>query len=180
MNTFRSALHFVLAFLSLILSTEGAALTKPLNPVALSSGAPSLFSDVAPNSTYLGAIDETKFRTNIDYGSTTLPPTSILMNAVDTMVQLALEDFESQMTRKVLVLEIPRYSNIAITISPWDKTPGTTMKTGFAVLGLYQVMLVTIREPTQRFRTVESTLLYNGVKVGRLWIWKRAELAPYR
>jgi len=99
------------------------------------------------------------------------------MNAVEAMVQLALEDFESQMTRKLFVLEIPRYSNVEITIGPWDEAPGATMQTGYAVLGLYQVMLGTLREPTRRFRTVQSTLTYDGVNVGRLWIWRRAESA---
>jgi len=176
MKTFRSPLHCVLSFLSLIISIEAAALNILLDPPVLSSIEPSLFSDTTLNSTFLGAIDETKFRTNINYGSTTLPATSILMNAVDTMVQLALQDFESQMTRKVFVLEIPRYSNVEITVGPWDEAPGATMQTGFAVLGLYQVMLGTLREPTRRFRTSQSTLIYNGVNVGRLWIWRRAGL----
>lgn len=177
MKTFRNPLHFVLSSLSLILLTEGAALNSPLNLPTLSSDAPRFSSDAALNSTYLGAIDETKFRTDINYGTSTLPATSILMNAVDAMVQLALQDFESQMTRKSFVLEIPRYSNVEIIISPWDEAPGATLQTGYAVLGLYQVMFSTLREPIRRFKTVESTLVYNEVNVGRLWILRRAELA---
>ena len=95
------------------------------------------------------------------------------MNAVDAMVQLALQDFESQTARKIFVLDIPRYANVEITVGPWDEAPAATMPAGFAVLGLYQAMLSTLREPTRRFRHVEATLVYDNVKVGRLWIWTR-------
>jgi len=73
--------------------------------------------------------------------------------------------------------DLYKFCNVEIIIGPWDEAPAATMQTGFAVLGLYQVMLGTLREPTRRFRTVQSTLVYDGVNVGRLWIWRRAELA---
>lgn len=174
MKALRSPLHCVLPFLSLFHSAEAAALNKPLDPPTLSSVDHSSLPDVAWNTTYIGAIDETKFNTEIKYGSTTLPATSVLMNAVDAMVQLALQDFESQMARKVFVLDIPRYANVEITVGPWDEAPAATMPAGFAVIGLYQAMLSTLREPTRRFRNVEATLVYNEVNVGRLWIWRHA------
>jgi len=172
-KAFQSPLHCVLPFLSQFLLAEAAALKKPLDPPTLTSVDHILLPDVALNSTYIGAIDETKFSTEIKYGSTTLPATSVLMIAVNAMVQLALQDFESKMARKVFVLDIPRYANVEITVGPWDEAPATTMPAGFAVIGLYQAMLSTLREPTQRFRNVEATLVYNEVNVGRLWIWRR-------
>jgi len=63
MRAFRSPLHCVLPLLSLFLLTEAAALNRPLDPPTLFSVEPSSLSDVASNSTYFGAIDETKFRT---------------------------------------------------------------------------------------------------------------------
>ena len=173
MKSFQNPLYCVLALTSFFLLTNAAPLTQSLNPPA-NSLEPISFSNIVPNLTSLGAIDPAKFHIGIRYHkSITLPPTSVLMNAVDVMVQLALQDFESPMTRKVFALDTSRYSNVEIIIRPWDEASTATMLSGFAVLGLYDVIQSILSDPTQRFKEIFSNFVYDGVDVGWLRIKRR-------
>jgi len=67
MKALQSPLHCVLAFPSLFFLAEAAALNKPPETPTLSFSDHSSLPDVAWNSTYIGAIDETKFSTEVKY-----------------------------------------------------------------------------------------------------------------
>ena len=105
-------------------------------------------------------------------GDVKLAPTATLMNAVDTMVQLALMDFEGQMPQTTFRLDIAKYSQVEILIGPISTAPGATMPPGFAILGLFKIMNYILTEPTQRFKSVHSYLSYQGREVGTLEIRK--------
>ncbi len=92
------------------------------------------------------------------------------MNIVDVMVQLALQDWNSNMGRKSFKLDIPKYSNIEIYISPWDEAADAKLRSAFAVLGLFEVLLHILSDPSRRFKSVQSTFFYKGSKVGWLMI----------
>ena len=173
MQPFQSSLYCALALNFFFLPSSAAARIQSLNPPTHSLSSIS-FSDLVPNSTSLGAINPAKFQIGMRYhNSITLPPTSVLMNAVDVMVQLSLRDFESPMTRKVFALDTPRYSNIEIIIRPWAEASTATMLSGFAVLGLYDVIQSILSDPKQRFREIFSNFVYDGVDVGWLRIKQR-------
>ena len=175
MKPFYSPLYWVLSLTSFLLPTSAATLSQRLISPAHSLSSIS-FSDLVPNSTSLTAINPAKFQIGMRYHkSITLPPTSVLMNVVDVMVQLALQDFESPMTRKVFALDTPRYSNVEIIIRPWNEASSATMLSGFAVLGLYDVIQSILSDPKQRFREIFSNFVYDGVDVGWLRIKRRTE-----
>ena len=174
MKASQNPLYCVLALVSFFLPTNAAPFSQSLNPLTPSSFTPISFSNIVPNLTSPGAIDPAKFHIGMRYHkSIALPPTSVLMNAVDVMVQLALQDFESPMTRKVFALDTPRYSNVEIIIRPRDEASTATMLSGFAVLGLYDVIQSILSNPTQRFMEIFSNFIYDGVDVGWLRIKRR-------
>ena len=173
MKAFQSSLCSILVSTSL-LPSNAAILSQSLKPPTHSSLSPISFSDIVPNSTSLSAINPAKFHIGIKYHkSITLPPTSVLMNAVNVMVQLALQDFESPMTRKIFALDTSRYSNVEIIIRPWNDAATATMLSGFAVLGLYDIIQSILSDPTRRFMEIFSNFVYDGVDVGWLRIKRR-------
>lgn len=169
MKTFRDHALCLLACGFCEFRTIAAVVSTPSDFTSIMPNISSI-SDYPLNATSLGAIDPTKFRVGTRYGSLRLPATSVLMNAVDVMVQLALEDWEGQMNRKSFRLDLPRYSQIEIIINPWDESPTATIHPGFAILGLFEVILNILTDPTSRFKTVQSQFYYNGNKVGWLLI----------
>lgn len=142
------------------------------NPLNISSVLDSL-----PNGTRLGAIDPTKFEIRPRYHDTKLPPTSILMTAVDTMVQLALDDWESPIRQHIFVIDDPRYSQVEIFISAPDPQRGT-MPRAFAILGLFEIMNSILYDPTQRMRGSITSFFYNRQDVGFLEVRARRARRP--
>lgn len=171
MRPFRNPIVCLLPLSSVLISIKAAVLSSSIGSTASPLVNASSFLDSAPNVNSLGAIDPAKFQIGTDYGERKLPATSVLMNAVDVMVQLALQDWDSQMGRKTFKLDIAKYSQIEIFISPWDNAAGATLRSGFAVLGLFEVILNILSDPVRRFRSVQSTFFYDGSKVG--WLMMR-------
>lgn len=170
MRPFRNPIVCLLPLSSILFPVKAAVLSSSISSTASPSINANSFLELAPNVTSLGAIDPAKFQIGTDYGERTLPATSVLMNAVDVMVQLALQDWDSQMGRKTFKLGIAKYSQIEIYISPWDNAAGATLRSGFAVLGLFEVILHILTDPTRRFKSVQSTFFYDGSRVGWLMI----------
>lgn len=92
------------------------------------------------------------------------------MNIVDAMVQLALQDWNSNMGRKSFKLDVPKHLNIEIYISPWDEAADAKLRSAFAVLGLFEVFLHILSDPSRRFKSTQSTFFYDGSKLGWLMI----------
>lgn len=173
MRPFSHPILCLLPLSSIVFPIKAAVISPPSDHTAsLSVNAGSALG-LVPNVTSLGAIDPEKFKIGTTYGELKLPATSVLMNAVDVMVQLALQDWDSQMSPKTFRMDVSKYSQIEIFIGPWDTAAGATLRSGFAVLGLFEVILNILTEPTQRFRSMQSTFFYDGSKVGWLTIRKR-------
>lgn len=170
MRPFRHPILCLLPLSSILCPIEAAVISSSIDPTAsLSVNAGSALG-LVPNVTSLGAIDPEKFKIGTNYGELKLQATSVLMNAVDVMVQLALQDWDSQMSAKTFRMDIPKYSQIEISIGPWDTAAGATLRSGFAVLGLFKVILTILSDPTRRFKSLQSTFFYDGTKVGWLMI----------
>jgi len=177
MRPFYKSVLCLLPLWSILFSVNAAVISASTGSTASPSVNESSFLGSSPNINFLVPIDPAKFRSSINYGELKLPATSVLINAVDVMVQLALQDWDSQMGPKTFKLDIPRYSQIEIIISPWDTARGATLHSGFAVLGLFEVILNILGDPTRRFKSVQSTFLYEGVQVGWLMIRRTAGTA---
>lgn len=150
--------------------TEAVIGTSPSLVAPASLNANSL-RKLLPNTTFLSAIDPTKIEIRSRYHDIKLPPTSVLMTAVDTMVKLALENWDDGMDPKVFAIDSPRYSDVEILISP----PGLRGKIpiSFAILGLFEVMNSILSDPTQRFKQSVTSIFYNTRDVGFLEVRKR-------
>lgn len=159
----------MLSLCSRLLLTNAFVIDTPTNITTT----PSL-EDLSLNSTFLGAIDKAKFQIAANYGQLALPATSVLMTAMDVMVQLALMEWNGRIRSRTFRIDIPRYSNVEIFISPWDPAPDATLKTGLAVYGLFQVMDHMLSDPTHRFKSVQSILFYDNHEVGWLMIRRTA------
>ena len=155
-----------------LLSFNAVAISIPSNAGIITSFNASSFLDFSGNITNLGAIDPNKFKVAMKVGDVKLAPTATLMNAVDTMVQLALMDFEGQMPQTTFRLDIAKYSQVEILTGPISTSPGATMPPAFAILGLFKIILWILTEPTQRFKSVHAYLSYQGQEVGTLELRK--------
>ena len=120
------------------------------------------------NGTFLGAIDPRIFRSRTLYGPQALPATSVLINALNAMTQLALQDYESDIGLQVYNMDDPRYSQVEIIIRPWADRSDATLKVGYAVLGLFEIVLNILSDPKNRFKASQSQFLYDGRPVGYL------------
>ena len=155
-----------------LLSFNVVAFSIASNPSIVTSLNASSYPYFSTNITNLGAIDASKFSVAIQAGDVRLAPTATLMNAVDTMVQLALMDFEGQMSQTTFKLDIAKYSQVEILIGPISTAPDATMPPGFAILGLHRIMLYVLTDPMQRFKSLHSYLSYQDRRVGTLEIRK--------
>ena len=144
------------------------------NPKGLNA---STFLDGYRDNTRLGAINPLAFETRCYFGSINLPTHSILVDALDAMVELALLDWEGHMGPKTFRSPIVHYAQIEISISPADRSPGATMHPAYAVLGLFDLVLEILSDPRRRSRSAESEFLYNGHFVGKL-ILRRSVASP--
>ena len=174
MKAFRSWLNCILPLSSFFLSIYAAAVGSVLNLPTISSFESTVFSP--SNISHLGEIDRTKFQIRIRYGPDALPATSVLLLAVDVMVRFALANYATPIGRELFVLDIPQYSDVVFIISPWDNAPTASMPVVYALLGLYDVLLKMLSDPTTRFKSVDSTFAYKGVDVG----WLRIRYRPRR
>ncbi|KAI4117903.1 MAG: hypothetical protein LQ338_007481 [Usnochroma carphineum] len=163
-----SLIRLVVSFLPALLPIINAvAIFTPPNPSQTLTLRPDSFSDPALNGSSLGAIDPRSFRARMQYGSQALPATAVLMSAIDVMTQLALQDFQSDIEAKTYRMDDARYSQIEIYVGPSQPGPGATLKAGYAVLGLFDVVLNILTDPKNRFKSVQSAFLYEGREVGR-------------
>ncbi len=155
-----------------LLSFTAVVLSIPLDPTIVTSLNATSFPDFSTNLTNLGAIDPKKFSLVIKVGDDKLAPTATLMNAVDVMVQLALMDIEGRMPETAFRLDIAKYSQAEILISPISTTPGATMPPGIGILGLFDIIRWMLTDPMHRFKSVHAYLSYQGREVGTMEIRK--------
>lgn len=161
-------IKYLLALSPFLLSINAAVLVTPAKSSLVTAfNTTSLFSSPL-NTSILGAIDPEKFQAMTAYGDISLPPTSVLMNAVNALVELALQGWEDRIDARTFRLDEQRYSDIEIHISPSYDIAGPVLKSGFAVLGLFEVMLQIVSNPAQRFKSINSIFLYDGQEVGQL------------
>ena len=123
------------------------------------------------NNSLVGAIDPTKFQIGSRYLETKLPATPVLMTAVDIMVRLSLQDWDSRFSKRAFFMDLPRFSQVEIFFSPPD--PRGELKIAFAILGLFEVMNSVLTDPTQRFKESTHSLFYNNRDVGFIEIRKK-------
>ena len=171
MKTLLPNLAWLLHLSSYSLPATAAAPSTPspvVNSAALNA---SLLSDLLGKNSLVGAIDPTRFAISSSYHETRLPATPVLMTAVDVMVRLALQDWDSKFSPEAFFMDAPRFSRVEFFFSPPD--PRNQLEIGFAVLGLFGVMNSVLTEPTQRFRESGHSLWYNRRNVGFIEIRKK-------
>ena len=174
MKAFRSWLNCVLPLSSFFLLINAAAVGSVIKLPTVSSFESTVFSP--SNISHLGKIDPKEFQIRVRYGSSALPATSVLLLAVDVMVRFALANHEAPIGRELFVLDIPQYSDVEIIIGPWDTARTASMPVVYALLGLYEVLVEMLSDPTTKFQSIESTFVYKGVDVG----WLRMIYRPRR
>ncbi len=162
----------LLCIYSSLLFFNAVALSIPLDPTIVTSLNATSFPDFSTNLTNLGAIDPKKFSLVIKVGDDKLAPAATLMNAVDVMVQLALMDIDGRMPQTAFRLDIPKYSQVEILISPISTAPGATLPPGIGILGLFDIIRWMLTDPTQRFKSVHAYLSYEKREVGTMEIRK--------
>ncbi|KAI4270131.1 MAG: hypothetical protein LQ337_006873 [Flavoplaca oasis] len=138
-------------------------LLPPPKPVI---NTPFSIRDNHANGTLLNAIDPTKLDVRSVYSDTKLPPTSILMTAVDTMVKVAMENWEGRMASTVFVIDDPKYSQVQFVIRA--PNPGAQIPNAYAVLGTFLVMNGILSDPLTRFRSSFHRLYYSAQLVGSI------------
>ena len=159
-------LHLYLLNFSL-LASAAILNAPPTSPLELINSSSSSF-ELLLNTTQVDSVNPENFKIHVAYGLRPLPMTSVLLVALDALVQLALQDWESQMTAKAFKLEEQKYSHVELRIAPSNGSDGATLKSAFAVLGVFELMKHILANPTQRFKPVECTFKYNEQEVGRL------------
>ncbi|KAL8650006.1 MAG: hypothetical protein Q9226_005325 [Calogaya cf. arnoldii] len=166
---FLNHLPYLLSFFPLFLSLGRAASLPPsLIPFDESSIRDSSF----PNGTVFGAIDPAKFQMQTNYPvDAKLPATSILMTAVDTMVEVAILDWNGQMPPTAFAIDDPKYSQVEFFISA--PTPDAQIQNAYAVLGIFLVMNEKLSSPLTRFRASFHRFYYNRQLVCSLEVRKR-------
>jgi len=115
-----------------------------------------------PNATTVGQslnVDP-RFSLEIDYGQSTLPGISVLMNAVYAMTDLALEDFEEPIVP--IPYSLDKFPEV--TIVPKATAPGGAIQTRFIVWGLYKGIVAMIR--MKKSQMAVFTLRWEGIIVG--------------
>ncbi len=162
----------LLCIYSSLLSFDAVAISIPHDPTIVTTLNANSFPDLSTNLTNLGAIDPKKLSLVIKVGDDKLAPTATLMNAVDVMVQLALMDIDGRMPQTAFRLDIPKYSQVEILISPISTAPGATMSPGIGTLGLFDIIRWMLTDPTQRFKSVHAYLSYQNREVGTMEIRK--------
>ena len=168
----------LLCIYSSLLFFNAVALSIPLDPTIVTSLNATSFPDFSTQLTNLGAIDPKKFSLVIKVGDDKLDLTATLMNAVDVMVQLALMDIDGRMPRTTFRLDIAKYSQAEILISPISTAPGATMPPGIGILGLFDIIRWMLTDPMQRFKSVHAYLSYQGREVGTMEIRKPLSASP--
>lgn len=170
MRTLLSILAGLLPLSSYVLLATAAVLSTPsvINSAALNA---SSLPDLLGNNNLVGAIDPTMFQVSSRYLETKLPATSVLMTAVDVMVRLALQDWDSKFSKAAFFMDSPRFSQVEFFFSPPD--PRGQLEISFAILGLFEAMNSVLTDPAQRFRESSHSLFYNGRDVGFIEIRKK-------
>ncbi|KAL8852095.1 MAG: hypothetical protein Q9221_003025 [Calogaya cf. arnoldii] len=166
---FLDLLPCLLSLFPLFLSL-GRAASLPPNLVSFDES--SIRDSTFPNGTLLGAVDPTKFQMQTNYPvDVKLPPTSILMTAVDTMVKVAILDWDGRMAPTIFAIDDPKYSQVEFFISA--PNPDAQIQNAYAVLGIFLVMNEKLSSPLTGFRASVHRFYYNEQLVGFLAVRKR-------
>ncbi|KAL8832685.1 MAG: hypothetical protein Q9170_004783 [Blastenia crenularia] len=157
----------LLAILAALLpNISAAAVITPLDSSQAISIDPANFYDAPIAAAPLGAIDPKKFSARVQYTSQALPGTAVLMSLIDVMTQFALQDWEDNIGPKSYRMDDPRYSQVEIYIGPWNPDPHATLKAGYGVLGLFEMMANILTDPKNRFKSVHGHFMYDDQEVG--------------
>ena len=155
----------VALFAAFVPAIPAAAVLPPFDTSQTTSVSPAASFNLTLSGTSLGAIDPRRFSASSQYGSQTLPATAVLMNIIDLMTQLALQDWQSDIGPKTCRMNDARYSQIEIYIGPSSSRPRATLKCGYAVLGLFEVIANILTDPKNRFKSVQSIFSYDRREV---------------
>ncbi|KAL8953304.1 MAG: hypothetical protein Q9222_000828 [Ikaeria aurantiellina] len=155
-----------LSLCSALSVSPGLAINTPFNA--------SSIQDDFLNTTLLGAIDPNAFDIDSRYGAAQLRPTSLLMTAVDTMVEVALGGWEGRMAPTTFVIDDPRYSHVDIVIR--GSNSDGRIQNAYAVLGMFLVMNAKLSSPLRNFRASWHRLYYREQLVGTIEMKPHASL----
>ena len=135
-------------------------------PIVVDNAAFSVSSppDLLGNNSLADTIDPTNIQISSRYLETRLPATQVLMTAVDVMVRLALQDWDSKFSKEAFFMDLPRFSQVEFFFSPPD--PRGQLEISFAVLGLFGAMNSVLTDPARRFRESSHSIFYNRRDVG--------------
>lgn len=161
---------FLPLLLGLATSTNAASLPKPSLGRSLPMNLTDLYSS-ATNATSLGdrgsAGIDPRFSVDYQLGGIPLRPIACLMNAVNTMTNLALQDFGS--TVRPVVARLPSYPDVVFKSDPTGLIPGTT-PVRYILWAIWSFALFVMKY--DNFQTMLMTLRFNGIIVGYVTIEK--------
>lgn len=125
------------------------------------------------NSSILGAIDP-RFTTIYRQGQARLSATSCLMNAVNAMIELALEDFTEPVVPRDYI--DPDYPEVAIV--PIARAQGQRIEARYLLWGVWEGIRWMINH--QSFRDLVIGAYWDGFRICNIWIrgaWSRVSVA---
>ena len=171
MRTILPSLACLLPLSSYSLPVTAAVLNA--RPIVVNNAAFNVSSppDLLRSDNLVDTIDPTNIQISSRYRETKLPSTPVLMTAVDVMVRLSLQDWDTKFSKEAFFMDSPRFSQVEFFFSPPD--PRGQLDISFAVLGLFGAMNSVLTDPARRFRESSHSIFYNRRDVGFIEIRKK-------